>query len=108
MFRCCQKFTPPGYCSVTLAISQNMPNGKRNTVLADPTEDVLPPVENYDLGAMLEAGVPLEQVDTRLFSSNSIPSSLVDSLIAEANPPPVAEPVETELPKTEPTPIEGN
>ena len=72
MFRCKQRFIPSGSCTIFLESDKVLENGIVERTKVDASSVVLPPVENYSLGVLLKAGVPLQQVNCKVISSNSI------------------------------------
>lgn len=72
------KFSSPS--SVILPEMQVNENGQVDYQQVDQSKKVLPDVETTDLRAMLDAGVSLKQVDTKLFG----PSSIVTDMSVEA------------------------
>lgn len=78
MFRCKQRFVPSGSCTIFLESDKVLENGVVERTKIDVSSIVLPPVENYNLGVLLKAGVPLQQVNCKVISSNSISLNVAD------------------------------
>lgn len=72
MFRFKQRFIPSGSCAIFLESDKVLENGIVERIKVDASSIVLPPVENYDLGVLLKAGVPLKQVNCKLISAKSV------------------------------------
>lgn len=69
-FRIKQKFVPAGSTGVFEARSNTLENGSVETVARD-CSTVLPPLANFQLSALLKAGVGLEKVSTKIFDGRS-------------------------------------
>lgn len=72
MFRCKQRFIPSGSCTIFLESDKVLENGIVERTKVDASSIVLPPVENYNLGVLLKAGVPLQQVNCKVISAKSV------------------------------------
>lgn len=60
-----QQFTPPGACATFETRTNTLENGNVETVQRD-CATVLPAPANFQLSALLKAGVPLEKVNTKI------------------------------------------
>lgn len=72
MFRFKQRFIPSSSCTIFLESDKVLENGIVERSKVDASSVVLPPVENYNLGLLLKAGVLLQQVNCKVISAKSV------------------------------------
>lgn len=72
MFRPRQKFQASDFHPIFVIREKILESGVVESAPVDISSTVLPSVENFDLGAMLKAGVPLKQVNCRLITPSSV------------------------------------
>lgn len=76
-FRLRQKYEPAFGKSVYEAEEQELPSGEIQTVMVDLSEKTMPDPELFDLKNQLDAGIDIEEVNSKVLKSKSVDAEKV-------------------------------
>lgn len=76
MFRARQQMMPSASCDVVFERLQANERGELDLVLVNDSQLVLPDVETTDVRALLDAGIDLRQVNTKILAGNQVVTDL--------------------------------
>ena len=76
-FRCRQKYNMAFGTSVYEAEEVTLPSGEIQTVMVDVSEKTMPDPVLFDLKNQLEAGIDIEEVNSKVLKSKSIDANKV-------------------------------